>query len=200
MTPIKDLWVAATPASNNEGSVFYDWGQYPGRSVPGWIGACMPWCIYCPVMWPIMCKYHLSREQPYVQGLSCGQPEQVSNVNNEFSRVTAVSVGTRGIWLCSGKQQGEGIRKDTFLCARWGQGELKSLGNSWTPSSLQQVLHSFQCCFVPLQKTPPNPTGCSFPSWAEGRSTVLLALGACSACLQVLSNDGFATSALSIAF
>lgn len=49
-----------------------------------------------------------------MQGLNCGQPEQISNVNNEFNRVTAVSVDTRGIWLCSVKQQGEEIRKDTL--------------------------------------------------------------------------------------
>lgn len=49
-----------------------------------------------------------------MQGLNCGQPEQVSNVNNEFNHVTAVSVDSRGIWLSSVKQQGEGIRKDTL--------------------------------------------------------------------------------------
>lgn len=99
------------------------------QSVPGWIGACMPWCIYCPVMWPIMCKYHLSQEQPYVQGLSCGQPERVSNMNNEFNRVTAVSVGTRGIWLFSVKQQGGGIRKDTFCV----QDEVRETGRAQKP-------------------------------------------------------------------
>lgn len=83
-----------------------------------------------------MCKYHLSQEQPYVQELICGQPEQVLNVNNEFSHVTAVSIDTRGIWLCSVKQQGKGIRKDTFYGEK---GEAKSLRNSWTPSCLQQA-------------------------------------------------------------
>lgn len=116
MIPIRDHWVAATPGSNNEGSVFYDWGLYPSRSVPGWIGACMPWYIYCPVTWAIMCKYCLSRGQPCMQGLSWGQPGQVSNVNNEFNCVTAVSVDTRGIWLCSAEQQGKGIRKDPSMC------------------------------------------------------------------------------------
>lgn len=140
-------------------------GDYPGRSVPGWIGACVPWYIYCPVMSPIMCKYHLSQEQPYVQELSCGQPEQVCNVNNEFNRVTAVSVDTRGIWLCSVRQQEEGIRKDTFCV----QDEVReSPKNSWTPSCLQQALHSSHHCFVPLQETP-KPAGCSSPVLGRGQ-------------------------------
>lgn len=33
-------------------------------------------------------------------------------MNNEFSCITAVSVGTRGIWLCPVKQQEQGSRKD----------------------------------------------------------------------------------------
>lgn len=86
-----------------------------------------------------MCKYHLSREQPYVQGLSCGQPEQVSNMNNEFSRVTAVSVGTRGIWLCSVKQQGEGIRRDTFYV----QDEVRESSKAWGTAGHQALSNRF---------------------------------------------------------
>lgn len=177
MIPIRDHWVAATPGSNNEDSVFYDWGLYSGRPVPGWIGTCMPWYIYCPVMWAIMCKYRLSRGQPYMQGLSWGQPGQVSNVNNEFSCVTAVSVDTRGIWLCSDKQQGEEVRKDTFYV----QGEVRESPKAWGTAGHQALSNRLSTALTVAlslcRRFHQIQLVTLLHPWAEGRSTVLVGPG-----------------------